>query len=81
MPPAKGPKKPATVTIVRMKRRRHGEKAEYGNGAATVLLAGAGCPGRARVESISWPMTFVRLQCNCLSLSFKSRNSAGFCGR
>lgn len=81
MPPAKGPKKPATVTIVRMKRRRHGEKAEYGNGAATVLWAGSGCPGSAKVESIGWPMTSSGLQYDCFWLSSKSRSSAGFSGR
>lgn len=33
MLPAKGPKQPATVTTMRMKRLRHGENAEYAGGA------------------------------------------------
>ncbi len=81
MPPAKGPKKPATVTIVRMKRCCRGEKPEYGTGAATVLLAGSGCPGSFRVGNAGWLMTSLRSQCDCVFLSPKSQKGANFSGR
>lgn len=76
MPPANGPKKPATVIMMRMKRRRHSKKAEYGGGgppgpfSGSVPFSGSGCAGGVGVlvESIGC-LTALVSACSRLTFS------------
>ncbi len=82
MPPAKSPKKPAILTIVRMKRRRRGEKTEYGTGRRPCSYPGLAAPVISfRVGNVGWPMASLGSQCDCILLSPKSQKGANFSGR
>ena len=75
MPPAKGPKNPATVMTVRMKRRLHGEKAEYGGGGPSIgPFSGSGCPDGVGAGSIGCLTALVSF---CSGLLFSDDLSNG----